>query len=107
MLRDGGSAANAPAALHVVFSGDFHGLPIETMVLVEARVFSGDDGVLKVRRDLAQRNELVVFVVGLAVNEGLQAALHVHSGRGRVNPFGSHEGERGQRPCGDEAEGQA
>jgi len=74
------------------------------VVLVEARVFSGDDGVLKVRRDLAQRNELIVFVVGFAVNEGLKAALHVNGGGGRVDPFGSDQGERGERPCGDQSE---
>ena len=74
------------------------------MVLVEARVFSGDHGVLEVGRDLAQRNEVVVLVVGLAVNEGLHAPLHVDRGRGRVDPLRSDEGERGERPCSDERE---
>jgi len=60
--------------------------------------------VLEVWRDLAQRNEFIVFVVGLAVNKRLQAAFHVHGGSRRINPFGCDEGQRGERPRGDEAE---
>jgi hypothetical protein len=77
------------------------------MVLVEARVFSGDNGVLEVGRDFAEGDELVVLVVGLAVNEGLEAALDVDGGRGRVNESGGDEGERGGEPGGDEGGGEA
>ena len=52
MLRDGGAAADA-SAFHVFVGGEFHGLPIEAVVLVEARVLGGDDGVLEVGGDLA------------------------------------------------------
>jgi len=52
LLRDGGAAADA-AAFHIFIGSEFHGLPIEAMVLVEARVLGGDDGVLEVGRDLA------------------------------------------------------
>jgi hypothetical protein len=76
-------------------------------VLVEARVFSGDHGVLEVGRDLAEGNEFVVLVVGRAVDEGLEAALDVDSGRRRVDPLGSDEGERGGEPGSDEGEGKA
>jgi len=43
-------------------------VPIESMVLVEARVFRGDDSVLKIERDLAERDEFVSFVIRRAVN---------------------------------------
>jgi len=36
--------------------------------------------VLEVGRDLAERNELVAFVIRSVVNPGLQAALYVHRG---------------------------
>ena len=50
-------------------------------------------------------NELIVLVVGLAVDEGLEAALDVDGGGGRVDEFGGDEGERGDEPGGDEGEG--
>jgi len=56
------------------------------MVLVEARVFRGDDSMLEIGRDLAQRNEFVRRVV----NPSLQAALQVHRGGWWVDPPGSH-----------------
>ena len=71
------------------------------MVLVEARVFGGDDGVLEVGRDLAEWHELVAFAIGLAMNPGLHAALHVHRSCGRVDPSSSHKGQRGKRPEND------
>jgi hypothetical protein len=80
--------------VHVVFGGDFNGLPIEAMVLVEARVLGGDDGVLEVGRDLVYGDELVVGVVRLVMNEGLEAALDVDGGGGRVDKFGGDESER-------------
>jgi hypothetical protein len=60
------------------------------MMLVEARVFRGDDSMLKIGRNLAQRNEFVSLVIGRVVNPCLQAALHVHGGGRRVNPPGDH-----------------
>jgi hypothetical protein len=50
------------------------------MVLVEASVLRRDYGVLKMGRDLAEWNELVVFVIRSVVNPGLQTALDVHRG---------------------------
>jgi hypothetical protein len=47
------------------------------MVLVEARVLRGDDSVLELGRDLAERNELVAFVIRSVVNPSLQVALDV------------------------------
>jgi len=55
-------------------------VPIEPMVLVEARVLRGDNSVLQVERDLAERNEFVVFVIWGMVNPSLQTALDVHRG---------------------------
>jgi hypothetical protein len=52
-------------------------VPIETMVLIKARVLRGDYGMLEFGRDLAERNEFVVFVVRSAVYPGLQVALDV------------------------------
>ena len=97
LLRKGGPSANA-AAFHVVFSGDLDRVPIESMMLVEARVFRGDDGMLEIGRDLAQRNEFVSFMIRRVVNPGLQAALHVHSGGRWVDPPGSHKEQHGKRP---------
>jgi hypothetical protein len=68
------------------------------MMFVEARVFRGDHGMLEIRRDLAQRNEFVSFLIRRAVNPGLQAALHVHRGGRWVNPSGSHKHQRSKRP---------
>src|SRR5580658_1549260 len=64
LLRDGGSAAKT-AAFFIFFGGNLDLIPIETMVLVKTRIFCSDDGVLEVRRDLAQRNECVPLVIGL------------------------------------------
>lgn len=47
-----------------------------------------------------------MLVVGLAVNEGLEAALDVDGGGGRVDEFGGDEGERGGEPGGGEGESQ-
>jgi len=68
------------------------------VVLVEARVLGGDDSVLEVGRDLAERNEFVAFLIGLVMNPGLQAALDMHRGCGWVDPSGGDKGERGERP---------
>ncbi len=77
MLRNGGSSASA-TAFQIVFGSDLDLVPIEPMVLVEARVLRGDDSVLEIRRDLAERNEFVAFVIRSVVNPGLQVALDVH-----------------------------
>src|SRR5258708_18502064 len=97
LLRKGGASANA-AALHIVFSSDLHRVPIESMMLVEASVFRGDDSMLEIRRDLAQRNEFVSFVIRPVVNPCLQAALHVHRRGRRVPPPGCRKEQRSNRP---------
>lgn len=112
LLSNRGPAANAPA-LHIIFRGNFDRVPVESMMLIEARVFSGDDGVLQVGRNLAEWNEFVALVIGLVVNPGLHAALHVNSGGGRINPPGSHkhqdpkrpkEGDADEKPSGESSE---
>jgi hypothetical protein len=97
LLRKRGPAANA-RSFHIAFRGNFHRVPIESMMLVKARVFRGDNRMLEIARDLAQRNEFVSFVIWRAANPGLRAPLHVHRGRRRVDPPGSHKHQRGQRP---------
>ena len=97
LLRKRGPAANAPA-FHIIFSSDFHRPPIESMMLVEARVFRRDHGMLEIGRDLAQRNEFVSFVIRRAVNPRLHAALHVHRGSRWVDPPRSHKHQHGKRP---------
>src|SRR3974390_1097543 len=79
LLLDGGSSANT-TAFPIVLGSDLDLVPIEPMVLVEARVLRGDYGVLEIGGDLAERNEFVVFVIRSVVNPGLQAALDVHRG---------------------------
>lgn len=97
LLREGGPTANA-AAFHIVSSSNLHRVPIESMMLVEARVFRGDDSMLEIGRDLAQRNEFVMFVIGRVVNPCLHAALQVHRGSRWVDPPGSYKDQHGKRP---------
>src|ERR1700677_3060368 len=47
LLRNGRGSAET-AALQIVAGSDLDLVPIEAMVLVEARVFRGDDSVLKI-----------------------------------------------------------
>ena len=97
LLRKGGPSANA-AAIHIVFSGDLDRVPIESMMLVEARVLRGDNSMLEIGRDMAQWNEFVSFVIRRMVSPGLQAALHVHRGARWVDPPGSHKDQYSKRP---------
>ena len=97
LLREGGPSANS-AAFHIILSSDLNRVPIESMVLVEARVFRGDDSMLEIGRDLTQRNEFVSFVIGRVVNPGLQASLRVHGGGRWVDPAGSHKDQPRKRP---------
>ena len=92
LLGKGGTSARA-AALHIFFSSVLQLFPIEAMVLIEARVLRGDDSVLQLRRDLAERNECVVFLIRLVVHPGLKAALDVHRGGWRVNPPCGYKGQ--------------
>ena len=62
LLREGGTSANA-TAFHIFFGSELDRVPIEAMVLVETRVLSGDDSVLEIRRNLAERNEFVAFLI--------------------------------------------
>ena len=97
LLRKGGTSAHA-AAFHIFFGSEFDRVPIEAMVLVETRVLSGDDSVLEIGRDLAERNEFIAFLIRRAVNPGLQAALNVHYGGRGVDPPGGHKEQHGKRP---------
>jgi hypothetical protein len=90
LLRKSGPAANA-AAFHIVFSGDLHRVPIESMMLVEACVFRDHHGVLEIWRNLVQRNEFVSFVIRRVVNPCLQVTLHVYRGGRWVDPSGTHK----------------
>ena len=99
MLSDGGTTAHA-TTFHVVLSGDLNRVPIEPMVLVKPRVLRRDDSVLEIWRDLAERNEFVLFLIRLVVNPGLQAALDVHRGGRWIDPPASHNDKRGKRPKG-------
>ena len=97
MLRNGGSPASA-TALQIAFGSDLDLVPIEPMVLVEARVFRCDYSVLEIGRDLAERNECVAFMIGSVVNPSLQSALHVHRGCRWVDPPAGQEDQHGKRP---------
>jgi hypothetical protein len=59
LLRNGGSSASA-IAFQTVFGSDLELVPIESMVLVEARVLCGDYSVLEIGRNLVERNEFVI-----------------------------------------------
>src|ERR1019366_4574848 len=97
MLLNGGNSACA-IAFQIVFGSDLDLVPIESMVLVEARVLCGDYSVLEIGRNLVERNEFVAFAIRRVVNPGLQAALDVHRGRRWVDPPGGHKDQRGKRP---------
>jgi hypothetical protein len=73
-------------------------VPIEAMVLVEARVFRGDDSVLKIGRDLTERNKFVAFAVRRVVSPSLQATLDVHCSGRWIDPPGSQKEEHGEQP---------
>jgi hypothetical protein len=75
------------------------------MVLVEACVLRCDYCVLEIGRDLAERNEFVVFMIRSVVNPGLQAALDVHRGRRWVDPPGGQKDQCGKRPNKHRADG--
>jgi hypothetical protein len=85
-VRNGGSSAST-IAFQIVFGSDLDLVPIESMVLVEVRVFRGDYSVLEIGRDLAELNECVAFAI-----RRLQAALDGHRGCGRVDPAGGPQG---------------
>jgi hypothetical protein len=97
LLRNGGSSASA-FAVQVLLGSNLDLVPIESMVLVEVRVLSGDYSMLEIGRDLAERNEFVLFAIRLVETPGLQAALDVHRCRLWVDPPGCHKDERGKRP---------
>ncbi len=97
LLRERGPSVNA-LDFQISLRSDFDRLPIESVVLVEARVFRRDHGMLEVGRDSAQRNEFVSFLIRFVVDPGLQAALHVHRGRRRIDPARSHKNEHAKRP---------
>src|SRR5262249_50128910 len=70
----------------------------EAMVLIESRVFGGNDSVLEINRDLLQRHEFIPFVIGGAVNPRLKAALHMHGSGGWLDPSGCYQQQDGERP---------
>jgi hypothetical protein len=67
-------------------------------MLIEARVLSGNDGVLEIGGDLIERKELVMLAIRCAVDQGLEAAFDVDGGRRRVDPAESYKGHRSQQP---------
>jgi hypothetical protein len=77
LLRNRRSSANA-IAVQIFFGGDLYLVPIEPMVLVEARILGSNDCVLQIERDLAKRYEFVVFAIGSLVKPSLPTALDVH-----------------------------
>jgi hypothetical protein len=75
-----------------------NGLPIEAMVLVKALVLGGDDSVLEIGRNLAERDECIAFAIRSVVNPGLYAALDVHCGCRWVDPPGGQKKQCGKHP---------
>jgi hypothetical protein len=86
------------AALQIVAGSDLDLVPIEAMVLVKARVFRGDDSVLKIGRYLAERNKFVAFAIRRAVSPRLQATLDLQCGGRWIDPPGRHKEQHGKQP---------
>jgi len=103
LLREGGCSTSA-LAFHILSRSDFNLVPIEPVMLVEARVLGGDYGVLEIRRDLAERKELIVFLIWPVMNPGLQSALDLHHGGRWVDPAGYNQQQRGNRPKGQRSD---
>jgi hypothetical protein len=97
LLCNGRGSAEA-AALQIVVGSDLDLVPIEAMVLVEARIFRGDDSVLKIGRDLSERNKIVAFAIGFVVSPGLQTTLDLHCSRWWIDPPGRQKKQRGEQP---------
>jgi hypothetical protein len=97
LLCEGGTSAKA-AAFHILFSSELDRMPVETMVLVEARVLCGDDSVLEIRRDQTEGYEFVSFVIRHGLIPALQAALDLHRSCWRVDPSECYKHQRGKQP---------
>jgi hypothetical protein len=97
LLCKGGASAKA-AASHIVFSSKLNRMPVETMVLVEARILCGDDSVLEIRRYLTEGYEFVSFVIRHGLIPALHSALHLHRGCRWVDPPEDHKNQCGQQP---------
>ena len=97
LLCNRGSSAGA-AAFPILVSSDLDLVPVEAMVLVETRVFRGNDSVLKIGRDLTERNKFVSFVIRRVVDPSLYAALGLHRSGRWIDPPGSHNEQRDQQP---------
>lgn len=105
LLGEGGGSAGA-SSFHVFGGVDLDLAPVEAVVLVETAVFRGDDGVLEIGRDLAEGNEGGVLTIRLVVNPGLEAALDLNGGGGRVDKARGDEQEGGEKPESDESGGE-
>ena len=79
LLGDGGGSA-AASGLFALVDGVFNFHPIEAVVLVEAGVFGGDEGVLQGRGDLGHRDEDVFLVIRGWLRKSLDAALDLDGG---------------------------
>ena len=90
LLRKGRGSASA-TAFPIVVGSDLDLVPIEAMVLVEARIFRGNNSVLKIGRYLTERDKFVAFAIWRAVNPGLQATLDVHCSGRRIDPPGGQK----------------
>jgi hypothetical protein len=97
LLRKGRVSARA-TAFHIFFRSELDRVPIEPMMLVEARILRGDYRVLEIGRDLTERNEFVAFVIRRVVDPGLHAALDVHCSGRWLDPPGGHKKQHGKRP---------
>ena len=73
-------------------------VPIEPVIVVEARILRGDYSVLEIRRDLGERNEFKPFLIRTVMNPGLQTALDMHCGCRWVDPPDGNKEQHGNRP---------
>ena len=89
-----GRGSTGASTLQILVGSDLDLVPIEAMVLVEACVFRGDDSVLKIGRDLTERNKFVAFAIRRAASPRLQATLDVHCSGRWIDPPGAEGGAR-------------
>src|SRR5690242_19365184 len=85
-------------ALQIFFGRDLNCVPIESVVFIKASIFRGDNGMLEIERDLAQRDKFISLVVRRLMNPRLDMALNVNGCCRRIDPADGYNDQRAKGP---------